>query len=129
QVGFRVGDAAIEGGGVTRLHDLLKGRHALLVMLGEADAHGQGQGEKLASATAHYRPHVETYIVSRNTPSAGMLHDATGALHARLAGDSPCLCLIRPDGHLGLRASPPSLRVLKKHLKRILRIDSASAGS
>jgi hypothetical protein len=38
-----------------------------------------------------------------------LLRDPAGALHERLGADRPCLCLIRPDGHLGLRAAPPSL--------------------
>jgi hypothetical protein len=37
-----------------------------------------------------------------------LLRDPAGALH-ELGADRPCLCLIRPDGHLGLRAAPPSL--------------------
>ena len=35
-----------------------------------------------------------------------LLCDPTGALHERLGAERPCLCLVRPDGHLGLRAEP-----------------------
>jgi hypothetical protein len=49
-----------------------------------------------------------------------LLRDPTGALHDRLGAKRPSLCLVRPDGHLGLRAEPPSLDVLEAHLRRIL---------
>ena len=50
-----------------------------------------------------------------------LLCDPTGALHERLGADRPCLCLVRPDGHLGLRAEPPAPEALHAHLGRIFR--------
>jgi hypothetical protein len=129
QIGFRVGDAAsLEGRNRTCcLHELIGvPGHTLLLMLGEADPAAVHDGPALASAAAErYRPHVQAYVVTRNAlkhediPDA-LLCDPTGALHERLGADRPCLCLVRPDGHLGLRAEPPSLSALQAHLRRIL---------
>ena len=64
--------------------------------------------------------------MTRNLPTDahapdGLLQDPTGALHERLGAAQPCLCLIRPDGHLGFRAAPPSAAALGAHLRRIFR--------
>jgi hypothetical protein len=122
KVGFRVGDAGpLEGQGQSRrLHAILAApANTLLLLLGEADHAALAGGLALASAAAErYRPHLRAYVVTRNTlegPDA-LLCDPTGTLHARLGADRPCLCLIRPDGHLGLCAEPPSLEALQAHL-------------
>jgi len=129
QVGYRVGDAGpLEGQGPTRrLHELIgMPLHALLLLLGEADPSAAGQGLALASAAAErYRPHVQAYVVTRSprgedAPGA-LFSDPTGALHGRLGADRPSLCLVRPDGHLGLRTEPPSLDALQAHLEGIFR--------
>jgi 2-polyprenyl-6-methoxyphenol hydroxylase-like FAD-dependent oxidoreductase len=129
QIGFRLGDAAsLEGRNRTCcLHELIGAPgHTLLLMLGEADPGAVHDGLVLASAAAErYRPHVQAYVVTRNAlkhediPDE-LLCDPTGALHERLGAEQPCLCLVRPDGHLGLRAEPPSLSALQAHLRRIL---------
>jgi hypothetical protein len=127
KVGFRVGDAGpLEGQGRSRrLHEIL-GTPActLLLLLGEADRAALPEGLALASAAAErYRPHLRAYVVTRNTLDGpdDLLCDPTGSLHARLGVDRPCLCLIRPDGHLGLCAEPPSLEALQTHLDGIFR--------
>jgi hypothetical protein len=129
QVGFRVGDAAPlqRRDRACCLHELIAAPgHTLLVMLGEADPAALDRGLALASAAAErYRPHVHAYVVTRNAvPDQGfaeeLLCDPTGALHERLGVGAPSLCLVRPDGHLGLRAEPPSLEPLQDHLGRIL---------
>ncbi|MGH6905631.1 MAG: FAD-dependent monooxygenase, partial [Geminicoccaceae bacterium] len=130
QVGFRVGDAApLEGRNrAFRLHELIGvPGHTLLLMLGEADPIAVADGLALTSAAARpYRPHVQAYIVTRTampgeTASDELLCDPTGALHERLGADRPSLYLVRPDGHLGLRAEPPSVETLQAHLRRIFR--------
>jgi hypothetical protein len=68
---------------------------------------------------------VQAWVVTRNAlPGHGdvdeLLHDQTGALHERFGADRAGLCLVRPDGHLGLRAEPPSLDALRAHLAGIL---------
>jgi hypothetical protein len=50
---------------------------------------------------------------------ADLLYDPTGLLHERLGDAGPCLCLVRPDGHLGFRSSPPSLDALRDYLGRL----------
>jgi len=119
-IGFRVGDAALEGRAGASLFALLQGQHVLLVMPGETMALEKARA--LARAAQRYRPHVQAYVVTRNAAEAradDLLHDPDGALHARF-GATPCLCLIRPDGHLGLRAEPPAPDVLEAHLRHIL---------
>jgi hypothetical protein len=132
QIGFRVGDAApLVGPGRTWcLHELIGvPGQTLLLMLGNADQAAVDDGLALArAATQHHRPHVQAYVVTRHALSRGddapeLLCDPTGALHARLGAAQPCLCLVRPDGHLGFRCEPPSLDSLQAHLARILRPD------
>ena len=130
QVGFRVGDAAslARRQGACCLHDLIAvPGHTLFVMLGEADSAALDRGLALArAASGRYGPHVQAWIVTRNSvPGHGtvdeLLHDQRGALHERLGAERPCLCLVRPDGHLGFRGEPPSLESLQAHLERIFR--------
>jgi hypothetical protein len=95
-------------------------------MLGPADQAAVDDGLALAKAAAgHYREHVRAYVVTRNAPSGEvpdeLLRDPTDALHERLGAERASLCLVRPDGHLGLRAEPPALAPLEAHLGRIFR--------
>jgi 2-polyprenyl-6-methoxyphenol hydroxylase-like FAD-dependent oxidoreductase len=128
QIGFRVGDAApLEGRNRSCcLHELIDAPvHTLLLMLGDADPAAADAGLALASAAAQrYRPHVQAYVVTRNAApgddvASELLCDPTGALHERLGAEQPCLCLVRPDGHLGFRGEPPSLEALQAHLRHI----------
>jgi hypothetical protein len=128
RVGFRVGDAApLHGRSRTfRLHELVGAPgHTLFLMLGEAGPAAVEGGLALARAAAErYRPHLQAYVVSGNPPTGDhdpeeLLCDPTGALHERLAAEPPCLCLVRPDGHLGFRASPPSFDSLQAHLRHV----------
>jgi hypothetical protein len=130
QIGFRVSDAApLQLRDRTfRLHELIDVPvHTLFLMLGEGDPVAVDDGLALASAAAErYRPHVQAYIVTRSAPTDEdhpdeLLCDPTGALHQRLRAEQPCFCLVRPDGHLGLRGEPPSLESLRAHLARIFR--------
>ena len=95
-------------------------------MLGEAHAAALAEGIALAEAAAQtYAPHLHAFVVTRNAAtgrnvSHEVLRDASGALHDRFGADRPCICLVRPDGHLGLRAEPPSMAALQTHLGRIL---------
>src|SRR5919106_1746190 len=130
QVGFRVGDAAplARRQGACCLHECIAvPGHSLFVLLGEPDPTALDGGLALARAVSErYGRHVQAWVVTRNAvPGHGtvdeLLCDPTGALHERLGADRPCLCLVRPDGHLGLRAEPPSLEALQVHLGRIFR--------
>jgi 2-polyprenyl-6-methoxyphenol hydroxylase-like FAD-dependent oxidoreductase len=130
QVGYRIGDAApLQNRNRTlRLHQLIDGPgHTLFVLLGEADPGAVDDGFALArAAVERYRPHVQAYVVTRSASTQaddrdGRLYDPTGALHERLGTERPCLCLVRPDGHLGFRGMPPALASLQTHLSRIFR--------
>jgi threonine dehydrogenase-like Zn-dependent dehydrogenase len=101
--------------------------HTMLLLLGAAKEDGAvDEALALASAAARlYRPHLQAYVVARDAVTAEdssdmLLRDPAGARHERLGADRPCLCLTRPDGHLGLRAAPSSLEALQHHLARIL---------
>ncbi len=67
--------------------------------------------------------HVKAFVVARkanaNESAADLLIDATGAAHARLGGDKPSLCVVRPDGHLGLRVTPAALPAVEAYFARI----------
>jgi 2-polyprenyl-6-methoxyphenol hydroxylase-like FAD-dependent oxidoreductase len=129
RVGFRVGDAApLHARNRTlRLRELVAGPdHTLFLMLGEADPAALDDGLALARAAAErYRPHVQAYVVTSNAPTGEddveLLWDPAGALHERLGAEQPCLCLVRPDGHLGFRGAPPSLASLQTHLRHVFR--------
>jgi hypothetical protein len=130
QVGFRIGDAAPlqRRDRPCRLHEIVGvPGHTLFLLLGEADSAAIGDGLALARAAAErYRPHVQGYVVTRKAPTGGdlpneLLCDPAGALHERLGAEQPCLCLVRPDGHLGFRAAPPALESLQTHLRHIFR--------
>lgn len=126
-VGCRIGD--VEGlacrDGVIRLHELLRSpKHALMVI---PNGHGRDAADCLdraASVAVRFRPHVEAFAVVRTAPDVaalgeGLIHDQTGDLHRRLAADRPCVCLIRPDGHLAFRSSGLSLERSATYLKGI----------
>jgi 2-polyprenyl-6-methoxyphenol hydroxylase-like FAD-dependent oxidoreductase len=129
QIGFRVGDAEpLEAHDRRlRLHELIAAPgHTLILLLGEPHPAAVDEGLALASAAARrYRAHLRAYVVTRSAVTAAdrsdmLLCDPGGALHERLGAARPCLCLVRPDGHLGLRAEPPSLQALERHLRRFL---------
>ena len=80
----------------------------------------------LARALAErFGPSLEPYVVARNEfeavePSAELVWDSSGAVHARFDAAEPALCLVRPDGHLGFRAAPPDWDALEAHLGELL---------
>ena len=135
RVGLRVGDAAPlqrgnreRGNRALRLHELVGAPgHTLFIMLGEADPAAVDDGLALARAAAErYRPHLQAYVVTRNAPTGeddpnDLLCDPAGALHERFGAEQPCLCLVRPDGHLGFRGAPPCLDSLQAHLRHVFR--------
>jgi 2-polyprenyl-6-methoxyphenol hydroxylase-like FAD-dependent oxidoreductase len=85
-------------------------RHTLFLLLGDADAETGRQARDLVRRLADRHGHrLKTVVIE------GSEHPA----HARLAnGQGPCLCLVRPDGHLGLRC-PPSMDAVNAYFARI----------
>ncbi len=127
--GHRVGD--VEGlvlaERACRLHELLRTpAHVLFVMLGDAEATRLDQALDLArTAARRYQPHVEAYVVTSGSsgPAAlppDVIRDPQGGLHERFAAERPCLCLVRPDGHLAVVSQSLSLDRLYDLLGKVL---------
>jgi hypothetical protein len=98
----------------------------LLLTIGERDSAKSGEFLKMARhIAAPFGPHVKAFVVGPNAAAsesvADLLVDTTGAAHSRLGGgEGPALCLVRPDGHLGLRLTPPTLPAVEAYFARIL---------
>ena len=113
-------------GGALRLHELIAHTgHTLFATIGEGDSAKSDEVVKMARHVAdRFGPHVKAFVVARNATAGGshddLLIDATGAAHSRLGGEEPSLCVVRPDGHLGLRLTPPALPAVEAYFARIL---------
>lgn len=130
-IGARVGDVAdlVVGARTISLYDLVYGLTPIILVLGMDDSPESVDAARalLKRLTQHLgSTSVNGFVVSRR--SAGelgateyLLLDPTGLLHERLGQEGPSLCMVRPDGHLGFRSSPPSLDALKAYLARIYR--------
>ena len=97
----------------------------MLATTGEGDSANSDEVVKTARHVAdRFGSHVKAFVVARKANAqriaADMLIDATGAAHARLGGDEPSLCVVRPDGHLGLRVTPSALPAVEAYFARIL---------
>ncbi len=126
-LGHRVGDAERlrRQGNPCRLHELIRSRgHAVFVMLGEAGPEAIDEGLRLATTAAErHRPQLTAYVAARRVDGrsdAMLIGDPEGLLHRRLSAGKPGLCVVRPDGHLGLRCEPPSLDRLDAYFARML---------
>jgi hypothetical protein len=128
-VGYRVGDAALLAGktGTVRLQELFAHTGHTLLVTGAVDAAATAQSLDLVRRIAgRHGRHIRGFVVAGSGVTArpdtdDVLVDTTGAAHARLGdGAGPSLCLVRPDGHLGLRCAPPMLQEVEGYLKRIL---------
>jgi len=119
RVGHWVGD--------TGTRDLIDyDRHTLLLLLGEADVDAAHRSLDLVRRIAkRHGARFEIRVVSKNDSlreegDFALVEDSAGAVHDRLsAGNAPCLCLVRPDGHLGLRTSPPASEAVDAYFARI----------
>ena len=130
KVGCRVGDAGplVGQGGELRVHQMLThGGYTLFLLVKDADSAVLKDAIVHAGRVAErYGALVKAYVVATEIDGVDdeidppLLLDKDGVLHARLCGDTPCLCLVRPDGHLGLRVTPPSMSALEGHLSQIL---------
>ncbi|GAB3444420.1 FAD-dependent monooxygenase [Actinophytocola sediminis] len=103
-----------------RTHDLLYGvGHVLLLFAGD------DPGAAATLAGIDKRHNVVSYVVVRNAdpvrtrlPDVGVVSDPDGALHTAFAARPGSLCLVRPDGYLGLRGYPLDPRLLHGYLDR-----------
>ena len=127
-IGYRLGDAGPLTGsaGSLRLHEVIAHTgHTVFATTGEAGSAVSDEVVKMARQVAdRFSGHVKAFVVARNTnattSAADMLIDTTGAAHARLGGDEPALCVVRPDGHLGLRVTRSALPAVDAYFARIL---------
>jgi hypothetical protein len=99
--------------------------HTVLATAGEGDSAKSDEVVNMARHVANrFGPHVKAFVVTRNANASGshvdLLIDATGTAHSRLGGEEPSLCVVRPDGHLGLRLTPPTLPAVEAYFARIL---------
>ena len=128
-IGARVGDVQnlVSVDGTHRFHDLISGTKAcVVVLLGEAESSAVVEAQALLE-TIGSRGGLDleaAYVAVRGRTGERptelkVLVDTNGQLHDRLWLDGPTLCLIRPDGHLGCRCSPPSAEQLTTHLDRL----------
>ncbi|WP_328929363.1 FAD-dependent monooxygenase [Streptomyces sp. NBC_00190] len=137
--GPQPGDRAPDCAGLTapiaayplRLYDVLRNRGHLLVLYGggngSAGGAGAGDGrwidELARTARESSGDRVETCVVLEpDAPAAACrgglpAYRDTGGEFARLyAADRPTAFVIRPDGYLGARLSPPTAQALRTHL-------------
>lgn len=113
--------------GETGPHKLIDyDRHTMVLLLGEADEHAADRSLDTANQiAARHAARLRFHAVAGNGAAPRhngieMVDDKTGAIHRRLgAGKGPCLCIVRPDGHLALRASPPSAEAVEAYFTRI----------
>lgn len=126
-IGCRVGDVdrLVLDGAPLRLHELLADPDTVaIVLLGASDrAAIAAATSELETVTRGQIGALSRYVAVRGNPPpgllpAGVLLDPDGHLHDRLGADEPTLCVIRPDGHLGLRCRAPFGATLKAHLAR-----------
>jgi len=108
-----------ESGKPVRIFDLLRdGRHALL-LFGAPDGF---QVLRQIAALVERNPHVSVYSIQGESPvipGANPLLDRDGSVHLRYHAHSACLYLVRPDGYIGFRGSPPDREALGKWLNLI----------
>jgi 2-polyprenyl-6-methoxyphenol hydroxylase-like FAD-dependent oxidoreductase len=114
------------GDGPRRLSEAFDGlRHELMVFPGdESPARLSAIGDLVTRAHGGL---IRAWLVAgagAQSPPAGwpgeVLHDPTSAVRRRYGADALCLYLIRPDGYVGYRASPPDPEKLRSYLDRLL---------
>jgi len=129
--GYRVGDidGLMRADHPCNLHDLLAATDpTLFVLLGErppADVVDALSDLQKVIRDSHKNLNLYLAVHGEVAPSilsGSILLDPTGQLHERLGGDRLRLCLVRPDGHLGLSCAPPSAEAVRTHFRRMFRL-------
>ncbi|MFG2874786.1 FAD-dependent monooxygenase [Streptomyces sp. NPDC048337] len=123
--GPRPGDRAPDCAGLTRpitayplrLYDLLRDRGPLLLLYGD----GQGVHELAETVRECSGGRMEACaLLAADAPPApdGLpaYRDSAGEFARLYAARGPTAFVIRPDGHLGARLSPPTPQALRAHL-------------
>lgn len=125
--GPRPGDRAPDCAGLTgpiaaypmRLYDLLRDRDHVLVLYGD----GRGTDELARTARESSGGRVDVRVLlAADAPDpddgAPAYRDRDGEFARLYAADGPTAFVIRPDGYLGARLTPPTAQALRAHLAR-----------
>ncbi|WP_448612255.1 FAD-dependent monooxygenase [Geodermatophilus sp. URMC 60] len=134
--GVRAGDRAPDGtvqdavtGQPARLFDTFRGPQSTLLLFDGGARTDDGYTSLAGIADRVERlfgADVRPWVVVRGRQSPTELAgrrvtlDPDGATHRRYGATAEALYLVRPDGHVGLRAQPASEEVLVRYLGRVL---------
>lgn len=127
------GDRAPDCGGLTddiaaypmRLYDLLRDQGHVLLLYADADGQADVFADLAAEARTASHDHVRAYALlapGMDVGRAGLpvLWDSRGEFRRGYeVDDGPTALLIRPDGHIGARLTPPSVTALTRHLTQV----------
>lgn len=126
--GLRAGDRALEASivhGFTsiQLYSLIYcGSWTLLFFSGSGPYKGAATMYALLSEMNSRRPDLTGYLISTEVlteiETTDVLYDLDEAAHRVYGVDRPALFLIRPDGHIGVRAGPSQVDILNDYLVR-----------
>ncbi|MEU9253051.1 FAD-dependent monooxygenase [Streptomyces sp. NPDC048270] len=123
--GPRPGDRAPDCGGLTgpiaahplRLYDLLRDRGHVLLVYGDDPRTGElARTARESSAGGMAACAILDPGAPAETTGLPEYRDTGGEFARRYAVDGPAAFVIRPDGHLAARLSPPDPRALAAHL-------------
>jgi hypothetical protein len=102
--GGRAWDAPVQGEGVHRLHEVLRGTHHT-VLLFTAGSPAQPLLHSARELEGRYGPRLVAKVVAPD--GTGDLSDPGGLLHRRYAAEPGSVYVIRPDRHVGHRGRDP----------------------
>jgi 2-polyprenyl-6-methoxyphenol hydroxylase-like FAD-dependent oxidoreductase len=131
KIGYRVGnvDGLMRADQPCNLHDLLATTDpTLFVLLGaRPPAHVVDALPDVQTVIRDSHRNLNLHLAVHGDVAPPMLSgevllDPTGRLHERLGAGRLSLCLVRPDGHLGLSCAPPSAEAVRAHLRRMFRL-------
>ncbi|WP_329376274.1 FAD-dependent monooxygenase [Streptomyces sp. NBC_01351] len=130
--GPRPGDRAPDCVGLTgqiaayplRLYDLLRDRDHVLLLYADGRGPGPDPGELARAAREATGGRMETLVLlAADAPSATpstdglpVYRDTATQFARRYEAQGPTAFVIRPDGYLGARLAPPTVRALRTHL-------------
>jgi 2-polyprenyl-6-methoxyphenol hydroxylase-like FAD-dependent oxidoreductase len=122
--GERVPEIPLEGAGITRLHEALRGPSYVLLLFQGLDT--PMPFEELVrmsrSLESSYTGWLRTWVVTPEAQRAGtgVLVDPEGRAHRRFGAGTPCAYLVRPDKYVGCRLRPVESSLLLDELRRRL---------
>jgi 2-polyprenyl-6-methoxyphenol hydroxylase-like FAD-dependent oxidoreductase len=131
--GARVPELPVQGEGVTRLHEVLRGPHHTLLLFTGLEPEARARGGLVALARRceeAYGPLLKARVVvaAEGSPAPFVLADADRAVHLRFGAGAECFYLVRPDGYVGHRERPIDAKRLEAELARRLGSPGVDAG-